>query len=166
MSLTIPALARHAIPAAFVAVSALNPAVAAAAPTGGTSVALASTWRACDFSLIPAAGGQNDATTSAVVHATGGTVTAEVHLVNPSAAGTHYEVRLIQAPRAANSPCGSAGPGVAVGGLDSDGGGQATTTVQDSIRPGTTGVWVSIQRPSPYSQTPAEFYSSDIITPV
>ncbi|MDT5229593.1 MAG: hypothetical protein QOJ56_3910 [Mycobacterium sp.] len=56
-----------------------------------------------------------------------------------------------------------AGPGVAVGGLDSDGAGQATTTLQDSIQPGTTGVWVFIQRPSQFSQNPAEFYTSDFV---
>jgi hypothetical protein len=58
------------------------------------------------------------------------------------------------------------GPGVAVGGLDSDAAGLATTTVQDSIRPGTTGVWVFIQRPGQYSQAPAEFYTSDFVAPV
>jgi hypothetical protein len=44
--------------------------------------------------------------------------------------------------------------------------GQATTTLQDSIRPGTTGVWVFIRQPSPYSQTPAEFYTSDFVASV
>ncbi|MDT5050613.1 MAG: hypothetical protein QOE94_3877 [Mycobacterium sp.] len=106
---------------------------------------------------------QSDAAASSVIRATGGTVAAEVHLANPSSLGTHYDVRLIQLPRASNSPCGSAGPGVAVGGLDSDGAGQATTTLQDSIQPGTTGVWVFIQRPSQFSQNPAEFYTSDFV---
>ena len=73
---------------------------------------------------------------------------------NPRWVGTHYDVRLIQVPRASNSLCGSAGPGVAVGGLDSDGVGRATTTLQDSIRPGTTGVWVFIQRPTPITPVP------------
>lgn len=147
----------------------LNPVVAGAVPVGadgGTVVPLRSILRACDFSPIPSGAAQIDAAASAIIRATGGTVTAEVHLANPGSLGTHYDVRLIQSPRPSNSPCGSAGPGVAVGGLDSDGSGQATTTLQDSIRPGTTGAWVFIQRPSPYSQNPAEFYTSDFIAPV
>src|SRR6185437_16795951 len=100
---------------------------------------------------------ENYATTSAVIHATGGTVTAEVHLANPGRPGTHYDVSLIQVPRASNAPCDVAGPGVAVAGLDSDGGGVGTTTLRDSIRSGTTGAWVFIRRPSPLSQGPAEF---------
>ena len=43
---------------------------------------------------------------------------------------------------------------------------QATTTLQDTIQSGTTGAWVFIQRPNPYSQGPAEFYTSDFIDPV
>ncbi len=87
-------------------------------------------------------------------------------MAEPGAAGAHYNVSLIQAPRASSAPCTSPGPGVAVGSLDSDGVGQATTTVQDIIRPGTTGVWVFIQRPNPYSQSPAEVYTSDFVAPV
>jgi hypothetical protein len=169
MSLTISTLTRRAFPAVLVAASALNPAVAAAVPagtSGGTVVPLRSILRTCDFSPIPGGAAQSDATASAVIRATGGTVAAEVRLANPGSLGTHYDVMLIQSPRPSNSPCGSAGPGVAVGGLDSDGPGQATTTVQDSIRPGTTGVWVFIQRPSQFSQNPAEFYTSDFVAPV
>jgi hypothetical protein len=169
MSLTISTLTRRAFPAVLVAASALNPAVAVAVPagtSGGTVVPLRSILRTCDFSPIPGGAAQSDATASAVIRATGGTVAAEVHLANPGSLATHYDVMLIQSPRPSNSPCGSAGPGVAVGGLDSDGPGQATTTVQDSIRPGTTGVWVFIQRPSQFSQNPAEFYTSDFVAPV
>jgi hypothetical protein len=121
--------------------------------------------RACDFNQIPGGAAQNSAAASAIIGVTGGTVSAEVHLAEPGAPGAHYNVSLIQAPRASNSPCGSPGPGVVVGGLDSDGVGQATT-LQDSLRPGTTGAWVFIQRPSPYSQNPAEFYTSDFVAAV
>jgi hypothetical protein len=48
-----------------------------------------------------------------------------------------------------------------VGGLDSDGAGVANTTVRDSIRSSTTGVWVFIRRPGQFSQNPDEFYTSD-----
>jgi hypothetical protein len=145
MSLTISTLTRRAFPAVLVAASALNPAVAAAVPagtSGGTVVPLRSILRTCDFSPIPGGAAQSDATASAVIRATGGTVAAEVRLANPGSLGTHYDVMLIQSPRPSNSPCGSAGP---------------------SIRPGTTGVWVFIQRPSQFSQNPAEFYTSDFV---
>ena len=169
MSLRISTLTRRVFPAVLVAASALNPAVAGAVPagaTGGTVVPLRSILRACDFSPLPGGSSQSRATASAIIRTTGGTVTAEVHLAEPGAPGAHYNVSLIQAPRAASASCTSPGPGVAVGSLDSDGVGQATTTVQDGIRPGTTGVWVFIQQPNPYSQSPAEVYTSDFVTPV
>jgi hypothetical protein len=139
---------------------------ASAAPVGtngGTTVPLRSILRTCDFSPIQGGTPQNNGSATSVIRAAGGTVTAEVHLSEPGSPGTHYNVSLIQAPRASSSPCGAAGPGVAVGGLDSDGAGQATTTLQDSILPGTTGVWVFIQRPSQSSQAPAEYYTSDFV---
>jgi hypothetical protein len=142
---------------------------ATAAPAGasaGTTVPLRSILRACDFSPIQWYSAQSDGSATSAIRTSGGTITAEVHFSEPGAPNTHYDVRLIQAPRASNSPCGAGGPGVAVGGLDTDGAGQATTTLQDSIQSGTTGAWVFIQRPSPYSQGPAEFYTSDFIAPV
>ncbi len=144
--------------------SLTNP--AASATNGGTVVPLRSVLRACDFSPVSGGAPQNNASASSVIRVTGGTVAAEVHLSNPGSASTHYDVSLIQAPRASNSPCRSGGPGVAVGGLDLDPGGQATTTVADTVRSGTTGVWVFIQRPAEFSQTPAEFYTSDFVAPV
>jgi hypothetical protein len=142
---------------------------ATAAPAGaseGTPVPLRSVLRACDFSPIQWYSAQSDGSATSAIRAGGGTVTAEVHLSEPGSPNTHFDVRLIQAPRASNSPCGAGGPGVAVGGLDTDGAGQATTTLQDSIPSGTTGAWVFIQRPNPYSQGPAEFYTSDFIASV
>ena len=169
MSIRVSTLARRSFPAVLVAASALNPAVAAAVPTGtsgGTVVPMRSILRACDFSPLPGGASQSRAAASAIIRSNSGTVTAEVHLAEPGAPGAHYNVSLIQAPRASSAPCTSPGPGVAVGSLDSDGVGQATTTVQDSIRPGTTGVWVLIQQPNPYSQSPAEVYTSDFVAPV
>jgi hypothetical protein len=169
MSITISTLTRRAFPAVLAVASALNPAVAAATPastSGGTVVPLRSILRACDYSPIPGGAAQNRAAASAIIRASGGTVTAEVHLAEPGTPGAHYDVSLIQAPRASSAPCDSPGPGVAVAGLDSNEVGQATTTVQDSIRPGTTGVWVFIRQPNPYSQTPAAFYTSDFVASV
>jgi hypothetical protein len=157
------AAALTAFPLATVAASA-DP----TASNSTTVVPLKNTLRSCDFSgtnsTVVAA--RADASVSSVIRAAGSTVTAEVHLSDPSSPGSHYDVRLIQAPRVSQSPCGPGAPGVAVGSLDSDGAGQATTTVQDSIRSGTTGAWVFVQRPSQFSQDPAEFYTSDFVATV
>jgi hypothetical protein len=143
--------------------------VAAAAPTGSTGatvVPLTSVLRACDFSPLNGGAPQTNATVSSVIHVSWGAVVAEVHLSNPDSPGTHYELRLIQSPRASNAPCDAAGPGVAVGGLDSDAAGQASSTLGDNIRSGSTGAWVFVSRPSEFSQIPAEFYTSDFVAPV
>jgi hypothetical protein len=147
-----------------VGLSAGNP--VASATNGATRVPLRTILRTCDFTQIYSGSNQSDASATSQIRVSGGTVAADAQLSNPNAPGTHYDVSLIQAPRASNAPCTSAGPGVAVGGLDSDGAGQASTTVQDSIRSGTTGVWVLIQRPGQNSQAPAEVYTSDFIAPV
>jgi hypothetical protein len=157
MSITISTLARCAVPFVIALAGSTVPATAEA----GTVVPLRSILRACDFSPIPDRSSADRATASAVIHANGGTVTAEVHLAEPGQPNTHYDVSLIQVPRASNAPCDVPGPGVAVAGLDSDGVGVGTTTVRDSIRSGTTGVWVFIRRASAISQSPAEFYTSD-----
>jgi hypothetical protein len=157
MSITISALARCAVPV----VVALAGSTAAAAAEGGTVVPMRSILRACDFSPIPDRASADRATASAVIHVNGGTVTADVHLAEPGQPGTHYDVSLIQVPRASTAPCDAPGPGVAVAGLDSDGAGVANTTVRDGLRSGTTGVWVFIRRASAISQSPAEFYTSD-----
>jgi len=154
------------ISAAAFPIATVTASAAPAGTNGGTAVPLRAILRTCDFSPIIGAGSQNFGSASSVIRAGGNTVTAEVHLSEPGSPGTHYDVRLIQAPRASSSPCSSAGPGVAVGSLDSDGAGQATTTVQESIQPGATGAWVFIQRPSQFSQSPVEFYTSDFIAPV
>ena len=155
--MTISTLARCAVPV----VVALAGSIAPAAAEGGTVVPMRSILRACDFSPIPDLASTDSGTASAVIHASGGTVTADVHLAEPGQPGTHYDVSLIQVPRASNAPCDVPGPGVAVAGLDSDGAGVANTTVRDSLRSGTTGVWVFIRRASATSQSPVEFYTSD-----
>lgn len=132
----------------------------------GTVVPMRSILRACDFAPIPDRASQDRATASAVIHNNGGSVSADVRFAEPSAPGAHYEVALIQSPRAASSPCDGPGPGVAVGSLNTDGAGIANTTVSDSLRSGTTGVWVFIRQASPYSQSPQEFYTSDFISKV
>jgi hypothetical protein len=162
MSLTISALVRCVIPATVALAASAVPAAA----EGGTVVPLRSILRACDFSPIPDLSSTSSGTASAVIHTGGGAVTADIHFAEAGAPGAHYDVSLIQAPRPSNSACDGPGPGVAVGALNTDGVGVANTTVRDSLRPGTTGVWVFIRQASPNSQSPAEFYTSDFAVPV
>lgn len=154
--------------AAILAVTAAAPfatATAVAAP-GGTVVPLRSGLRTCDFSAVTNnSKAQSDGTATSVIRTTGGSVAADVHLSYPASPGTHYDVRLIQMPRK-SATCNPGDPGVTSGTLDTDGGGQGSTTLQGSIQQGTTGVWLFISRPSQFSQDPAEFYVSDIIAPV
>ena len=167
MSLTIPGLTGRAIPAVLATTLAVNLFGAAAIPaSAATTVPLRSILRACDFSPLPGGAAQNRAAASAVVRVSGGRVSADVQISEPGTPGAHFDVALIQMPHASTSSCNAPGPGVAVAGVDSDGAGQASTTVQDGLRSGTTGVWLFIQRPSPVSQTPAEYYTSDFVAPV
>lgn len=157
MSFNLSALARCAVP---VVVALAGSAVPASAESG-TVVPMRSILRACDFSPIPDLASTDRGMASAVIHSSGGSVTADVHFAEPSAPNAHFDVALIQAPRASSSPCDGPGPGVAVGSLNTDGAGIANTTVSDRLQSGTTGVWVFIRQPNPYSQSPAEFYTSD-----
>jgi hypothetical protein len=162
MSFSLPALARCAVPVVVaLAGSAVPGSSISAWAEGGTVVPMRSILRACDFSPIPDGASANHATASAVIHAGGGSVTADIHFAEPGAPNGHYDVALIQAPRASSAPCDGPGPGVAVGSLNTDGAGIANTTVSDSLRSGTTGVWVFIRQANPYPQSPAEFYTSD-----
>ena len=162
MSFSLLSAARGVVPAAIMLAGAIAPAAA----DGGTVVPLRGILRACDFSPIPDRSSTNRGTASAVVHAGGGAVSADVHLAEESAPGAHYDVSLIQVPRASTAGCDAPGPGVAVGSLDADGAGIAATTVRDSLRSGTTGVWVFIRQASPISQSPAQFYTSDFLAKV
>jgi len=162
MSLTISALARCVLPITV----ALAGSVIPAAADSGTVVPMRSILRACDFSPIPDLASASRGTASAVIHTGGGAVTADIHFAEPSAPGTHYDVMLIQTPRPSSAPCDGPGPGVAVGALNTDSVGLANTTVRDSLRSGTTAVWVFIRQPSPHSQSPAEFYTSDFAAAV
>jgi len=162
MSFSLSAVARCAVPVVVVLAGStpLGSSISAWAESG-TVVPMRSILRACDFSPIPDGASADSATASAVIHSSGGSATADIHFAEPGAPNAHYDVALIQAPRASTAPCDGPGPGVAVGSLNTDGAGIANATVSDSLRSGTTGVWVFIRRASPYSQSPAEFYTSD-----
>jgi hypothetical protein len=140
-----------------------------AAAEGGTTVALQGDLRRCDFSLVttdPMVPRPGLGTGSALIHAAGSRAIAEVHLVDGPDPGTHFDVGLIQEPRPSSANCGPGDPGTAFTGMDTDAAGSGTVTVQDTIRPGTTGVWVIIERPNAHSQNPAEFYTSEFVAPV
>jgi hypothetical protein len=157
MSLTISTLARCVVPVTIALAGSAIPAGAEA----GTVVPMRGILRACDFSPIPDFASINNATASAIIHNSGGAVTADIHFAEAGNPNAHYDVSLIQVPRAASAPCEGPGPGVAVGALNTDGVGVGNATVRDTLRSGTTGVWVFIRQPSPRSQSPAEFYTSD-----
>lgn len=142
---------------------------ATAAAEGGTTVALDNYLRRCDFSRVQTATMVPHpmlGTGSALIHTSGSRAVAEVHLYDEPEPGSHFDVGLIQMPRPSSSTCGPGDPGTAFTGMDTDAAGNATVTVQDTIRPGTTGVWVIIERQNRNSQNPAEFYTSEFVAPV
>lgn len=135
---------------------------------GGTTVALDTYLRRCDFSRVdiaPKVPNTMLGTASAQIQTTGSRVIAQVRLYDEPHPGTHFEVGLIQMPRPSGT-CGPGDPGTAFTGMDTDAAGNGTATVQDSIRSGTTGVWVIIERLNGNSQNPAEFYTSEFLAPV
>lgn len=142
---------------------------ASAAADGGTRVVLDNKLRRCDFSLVStdaAVPRTALATGMALVRRVGSQAVAEVHLVDAPEPGTHFDVGLIEEPLPSSATCGPGDPGTSFGGLDTDAAGSGTTTVQETIRPGTTGVWVIVERPNGHSQNPAEFYTSEFLAPV
>jgi hypothetical protein len=152
--------------------AAIVVAMPAALFTTGTGSAGADTFmpfaqilRRCDFSANMFTGPTGYAVPYAVLRAASNEVVADVRIAT-AVPFTHYDVRLIQVPRPSSSPCGAGDPGVAVGALFTDGAGSASTTVRGNIAPGTTGVWMFISRPDAFRQTPAEFYTSDLVAAV
>lgn len=121
--------------------------------------------RVCDFSAktyVPTVGyGRGAASISAV----GSTVSAQVSLLT-AVPDTQYTVRLIQEPRPDPARCGATDLAVSSTVLNTDDAGNGAVTVQDQLRPGTTGTWVAIDRPQDYSQIPAEHYTSDFVAPL
>jgi hypothetical protein len=142
---------------------------AAADPNSATIVPLGSVFRTCDFNqpsvspLLPRLGFGSG---MVLIHSMGSTVVAQVRFSNTDQPGGHYGVTLIQLPRPSSSTCGPGDAGTASSGLDLDQSGQAMVTLQDHIRPGATGVWISISQPNPHSQSPAEYYTTQFVVPV
>jgi hypothetical protein len=154
-------------------VAAIVVATPAALFTIGTATARAAdtflpftqTYRRCDFSANTFTGPTGYARPTAVVRVGSNEVVADVNIAT-AVPFTHYDVRLIQMPRPSSKPCGAGDPGVAVSGLMTDRAGAGSTTVRANIEPSATGVWMFISRPDAFRQTPAEFYTSDLIVAV
>ena len=146
-------------------------AMAGALLTASTAVAaaaspmpLSSQWRACDFTKLGFVSAVGDARMMADVTSSNSTVTARVEaaVARPNA---YYTVRIIQTPRPSLG-CAPGDPGVITGGLQVDAAGNGSVTVQGPIAAGKTGAWVIVDRPSEYSQTPAEFYATEFIASI
>ncbi|MGK2870140.1 MAG: hypothetical protein ACSLFA_26540 [Mycobacterium sp.] len=133
---------------------------AAAAPEGATVMPMTSFVRACDFSVSEHTWRTGYARAVSFVHpATANSVAIDVQL-QTALPNTEYYVKAFTMPR------GSADCNVSPIGVRTDGAGAATVTVHVPIDSSTTGVWTSIERPDPYSQLPAEAYTSDFIAKV
>ncbi|BBY24479.1 hypothetical protein MSTO_46840 [Mycobacterium stomatepiae] len=137
---------------------------AADVSSGGSLVPLTPKFRACDFTWavnVPTMGKGSGQT---VISKASNKVVAQVQLI-AAEPGSHYNVRLIQTPRT-SAGCGAGDAGVSAGGIDTDGSGAGTVTLDGPIAANSTGVWVFVDRPSPHSQTPIDFYTSEIVTPI
>ncbi|UXA07050.1 hypothetical protein KXD96_02495 [Mycobacterium sp. SMC-2] len=166
---TLTRLRTYAAVITLLITSALTFGATKAGAEGGTTVVLDNYLRRCDFSRVgvaPKVPSPMLGTGSAVIRTTGSRAIAEVHLYDEPEPGTHFDVGLIEMPRPASSGCGPGDPGTAFIGMDIDAAGNGTATVQAPIRPGTTGVWVIIERANANSQNPAEFYTSEFVAPV
>jgi hypothetical protein len=118
-------------------------------------------FRACDFTLEKWVSGHGYTRGVAHLSTSGPNVVATVDLATAEP-NTSYDVRIIQTPRASIG-CAPGAPGVVTGSVQTDAGGAGSTTLQGPIDSSATGAWVMVQRPAPYSQTPAEFYTSEFI---
>ncbi|MGV0850339.1 hypothetical protein [Mycolicibacterium phlei] len=149
--------------AALVVAAPLAPAGTAAAQS--TFMVFTQLMRRCDFSETDFNGPTGVGQPQAVLHTNGRDLVADV-TIDQAKPNTHYDVRLIQAPRPASAPCWGGDPGVAVAPLVTDGIGHGQVLVHDVKEPGATGAWLFITRPDPFSQTPAEFYTTDFIAKI
>ncbi|MBI5736373.1 MAG: hypothetical protein HY997_10950 [Mycolicibacterium neoaurum] len=121
---------------------------------------MTSILRACDYSVAEHTWRTGYARAVAFVHpATADSVALDVQL-QTALPDTDYYVKVFQMPR------GSADCAVAPVRVRTDGAGAAYVTITTPIDADTTGVWASVERPSAFSQQPAEVYTSDFIAKV
>ena len=141
--------------------------VAAADDTSsGTKVVpMSSILRRCDWSSAPYVPSDNKGSAYALISRSGNTVTAEVHML-ATTPDIWYGVRFIQVPRPTVG-CGGGDPGVAMGRLYTDGGGNGTVTVSAPVMDGATGAWVSVEGPLGVSiMMSADVRSSDYVASI
>lgn len=136
--------------------------IGTAGAEGATFLSFAQIFRRCDFSDKAYTGPTGYARPTAMVHSTGSEVIADVQLAT-AIPNTPYDVRVIQMPRSSASGCNAGDPGVIAGVLLTDPAGAGSVTVRGPVASGATGAWMYVTRPGEFSQTPAEFYSSDFV---
>ncbi|BAX94466.1 hypothetical protein [Mycobacterium shigaense] len=155
----------HANMLVMAALSGGTGAAAADASSTGSRVPLTPKYRACDFTWATNVPTNGTGTGSTVISkAEPNKVTAQVQVL-AAEPRTHYDVRLIQSPRPSVG-CAAGDAGVTAAGIDTDGSGAGSVTLEGTISANTTGVWVFVDRPSPHSQRPIDFYTSEIIAPI
>ena len=150
------------------AVSTVGVQTATAGPPGSdgaTFVAFTQLLRTCDFSTNLHAGPSGVGRTTALVHTTGSEVIADVVMVT-AIPDTAYDVRVIQMPRSSAAGCNPGDPGVTGGVLFTDGAGAGGISIHSPVVAGATGAWMYVTRPGEFTQTPAEFYTSDFVVPI
>jgi hypothetical protein len=139
--------------------------IGTAGAEGATFLSFAQVFRRCDFSDKAYTGPTGYARPTAVVHSSGSEVIADVQIAT-AIPNTPYDVRVIQMPRSSASGCNAGDPGVIAGVLLTDPAGAGSVTVRGPVASGATGAWMYSTRPGEFSQTPAEFYTSDFVVPL
>jgi hypothetical protein len=135
------------------------------AGAGGTVLPFNQTFRRCDHSIVNSHGPTAYGIPYGMLYTSGNRIVADVQIYT-ARPFTQYDVRLIQMPRPSSATCFGGDPGVAIAALNTDRGGVGAASVSGEIAPGATGVWVYITRPDPFSQQPAEFYSTDLVVDI
>ncbi len=144
--------------------TALTVAAASAPAAPAHRMLLLANMHTCDFQLLTTQLGRSGAKPFAEITSDGHTALAHVDLTN-GADDARYVVRVIPAPHAVLG-CLPGERGITTGTLVTDAFGSGSITLQAPISTGTTGMWLAVDLPSPNSQIPQEFYSSNYIAPV
>ena len=156
----------NTVAAVVVAAPAVIVGVGTAHADGATFVTFTEAYRRCDFSDTAHLAAKGFARPTAVVHAAGSDVIADVQLVL-GIPDTPYDVRLIEEPRPASSTCNGGEPGVVAGVIMTDDNGAGSLTLREPIASGENGAWLSVSRPGEWGPAaPDEFYGTDFIVPI
>lgn len=129
---------------------------------GTVTAPFSQAWRRCDFSKFSYTGPTAYGRLVGQFRVHDGELVADLQMVT-GAPNMPYDVRVIQVPRSSAAGCHPGDPGVLAGTLFTDAAGSGSVTVRGPITSGATGLWASVSRPSPFSQTPEEFYTTDFI---